>query len=232
MDFNSLRNGHTVEFLELKPGHFIRVPAGMNMMELSRYRFTGAEILLIAAIAGGTIATVATVQQGRAAEAQGKFQEQIAIRNAQQAQREAEGRRQAAAELAIQKEREGRRLRGRQRALFAKSGVELRGSPLSVLVETAQDIEADRLTILREGALSASSDEFRAGILRAEGSAAKQRGKAAKRASVLSAVGQGLSTAGTVAAIGGPPGTQGPLSQSTFRRATTQTGNFPTSAFR
>ena len=151
--------------------------------------------LLYTAIAG--VAIYSTIQQGKAAEAQGDFQNKIAARNAEQAQREAEGKRQAAAEAAIQKERQGRALRGSQRAKFAKSGVELRGSPLSVLVETAQDIEADRLTILREGAIAGATDEFRAGIIRAEGSAAKQRGKSAKRASVLSAVGQGFSAAGS-----------------------------------
>lgn len=161
---------------------------------------TGAELaplIVPLLIAGGTVATVSAIQQGRAAEAQGRFQEKIAARNAEQALREAEGKRQAAAEAAIQKEREGRKLKGRQRALFAKSGVELRGSPLSVLVETAQDIEADRLTILREGAIAEASDEFRAGILRAQGSAAKARGRAAKRASVLSAVGTATSAGAT-----------------------------------
>ena len=149
----------------------------------------------VIAITGIAISAYSAYEQGKAAEEQGKFQAKIAARNAEQAQREAEGKRQAAAEAAIQKEREGRALKGRQRALYAKSGVELRGSPLSVLVETAQDIEADRLTILREGAIAGSTDEYRAGIIRAEGSAAKKRGQAAKRASVLSAVGSSMTSA-------------------------------------
>jgi len=152
--------------------------------------------------------------QGRAAEEQGDFQAKIAARNADQAIKEAEGKRQAASEAAIQIERQGRILKGRQTAGFAKSGVELRGSPLSVLIETAQDTEADRLTVLREGAIAGASDEFRAGILTAQGRAAKARGRtsaafgragrlsarargsAAKRASVLSATGTGLSGLG------------------------------------
>ena len=150
------------------------------------------------AIAGVTLAAVSTVQQGRAAEKQGRFQEKIALRNAEQARREAEGKRQSAAEAAVERERRGRALKGKQVAGFAKSGVELRGSPLSVLVETAQDIEADRLTILREGAIAGATDEFRAGIITAEGSAAKARGRAAKRGSVLSATGQVLSGVGAV----------------------------------
>lgn len=150
------------------------------------------------AVAGIGISAFAVIEQGRAAEEQGDFQAKIAERNAEQAQRDAEAQRQAAAELAVQKEREGRALKGRQRALIGKSGVELRGSPLSVLVETAQDIEADRLTILKEGAIAASTEEFRAGIIRAEGSAAKERGRAAKRGAILSAVGQ---TASGIASV-------------------------------
>ena len=162
------------------------------------FLFVAASPILVAAGAGVSLMAYSTIQQGRAAGEQGKFQEKIAAMNAEQAQLEAEGKRQSAVEAAIQKEREGRALKGRQRALYGKSGVELRGSPLSVLVETAQDIEADRLTILREGAIAGSTDEFRAGIIRAEGSAAKAKGKAAKRGAVLSATGQVL-TAGAIA---------------------------------
>ena len=151
----------------------------------------GGQVTAAGAIgaAGIGIGAYSGIQQGRAAAAQGSFQQKIANRNAQQAELEAEGKRQAAAEAAIQRERQGRALKGSQVAKFAKSGVSMRGSPLSVLVQTAQDIEADRLTILREGAIGASTDEFRAGILRAEGSAAKSRGLASKRGSILSAVG-------------------------------------------
>ena len=158
-----------------------------------------AETLLIPLlIAGGTVATVSAIQQGRAAEAQGRTQEKIAQRNADIALKQAEEEKQAAAAQAIAQERRGRALIGEQRAKFAKSGVELRGSPLSVLVETAEELEADRLSILRTGSIAAGRNIARAGIFRAQGSAAKARGTAAKRASVLSAVGTGLSTAASV----------------------------------
>ena len=146
-------------------------------------------LLIIAA----TVGTVSAVEQGRAADKQARFQEKIAQRNADIALKDAEGQRSAAAEAAIQQERRGKALKAKQRALFAKSGVELRGSPLSVLVETAQDAEADRLTILREGAIRGSRFEAQAGNILAQGSAARARGSAAKRASVLSAVATGTS---------------------------------------
>ena len=189
-----------MEFLELKPGHFIRVPIGMNMMELSKYRFSGAELAIIALAAAGTAtAVVGQVQQGAAAKKQGEFQSKIAARNAEQAIKDAEGKRQAASEAAIQKEREGRDLRGRIIGAQAKSGTAIgRGTNLSTLVQAAEDLEADRLTILREGAIAGATDEFRAGTITAQGSAAKARGTAASRASILSAVGTGATGAANV----------------------------------
>ncbi len=157
-----------------------------------------AELLIPLIITGGILKTVSTIQQGRAAAAQGRTAQAIAERNALLAERQAEEERVAAAAEALRQEREGKALKGRQRALFAKSGVELRGSPLSVIVETAENLEADRLTILREGAIRAGTARAQAGIIRAGGVAAKARGKAAKRASILTAVGTGLSTAGQV----------------------------------
>jgi hypothetical protein len=188
-----------MDYLQIGDNWVIKVPLGMNMMELSRYRFTGAELAIIALLAAGTTATVVSqVQQGQSAKTQANFQSKIAARNAEQALEEAEGKRQSAAEAAIQAERRGKAIKASQVAGFAKSGVELRGSPLSVLVETAQDIEADKLTLLREGAIAGATDEFRAGILQAEGSAAKARGSAAKRASVLSGIGTAATGAGNI----------------------------------
>jgi hypothetical protein len=154
--------------------------------------------ITIALVVGGSLQAVSTIQQGRAAEAAGEFQAEIAARNADEARKQAEGQRQAAAEAAIEAERRGKAFKAKQRASFAKSGVELRGSPLSVSVETAQDIEADAAQIRKEGAIRASSLEVQAGIITAQGEAARLRGKSAKRASVLSAVGGGISTVGSV----------------------------------
>jgi len=169
------------------------------MFEVFNVLATGAELAIIAIAAAGTAtAVVGQVQAGRAAEKRGKFQAEIAARNAEQAIKDAEGRREAASAAAVQKEREGRELKARQAAGFAKSGVELRGSPLSVLVQTAQDTAADAATIRREGAILAATDEFRAGTITAQGTAAKARGKATQRASVLSAVGTGVSGVGSI----------------------------------
>ncbi len=154
--------------------------------------------ITIALIVGGSLTALSQVQQGRAARQAGRTQETIAQRNALLAERQAEAEQQAAIAEARRQEREGEVLKGRQRALFAKAGVLARGTPLAVLVETAETLEAERLTILREGAISAAQRRGQAGVLRAQGAAAKARGKAAFRGARLAAAGTILTTVGTV----------------------------------
>ncbi len=156
-------------------------------------------IAIIATAVGGGLQVASTVQQGQAAKAQGEFQEKIAFRNAELQEEQAEGQRQAAAEAAANQDRIGREGKARARAIQAKSGTAVgRGSNLATIIQIAKDSEADKLTIRREGAIRASSLRSQAGITRAQGSAAVSRGRATQRASVLSAIGTGASTAGQV----------------------------------
>ncbi len=163
--------------------------------------------ITIALIVGGSLTAASQIQQGRAARAQGRTQNEIAQRNALLAERQAEAEQQAAVAAARKQEREGKAFKGRQRAAIAKSGVLARGTPLSVIVETAENLEADRLTILREGAISASQRRGQADVLRFQGAAAKERGKAAGRAANLAAAGTILTTIGSVAKPK-PPGSK------------------------
>ena len=160
-----------------------------------------ADPITIALIVGGGLTAVGKIQEGRAARAAGKTQAEIAARNALLAERQAEAEQQAAITAARQQEREGEALTGAQRAAIAKAGVVGgRGTPLALLVETAEILEAERLTILREGIISASQLRQQAGIFKAQGAAAKAKGEAASRASVLAAGGTILTTVGTVGA--------------------------------
>jgi hypothetical protein len=165
---------------------------------IQRDYHTAEGITLGLIIAGGVMSTVSQVQQGRAARQAGRDQEAIAQRNALLAERQAEAEQQAAVAAARKQEREGEALKAKQRAAIAKAGVLARGTPLSVIVETAETLEADRLTLLREGAISAAQRRGQADILRLQGAAAKRKGKAVGRATILSAIGTGLSTAGSV----------------------------------
>jgi len=167
---------------------FFRIPEATGLV----YRADPVTIGLL--IAGTAVSAASSIKQGREADAQAKFQQKIANRNAEMAYREAEAKRVAAAELAIEKGKEARAFQGAQRAAIAKSGVAAgRGSPLSVLIDTAQEFEVDRLNIIRQGAISGQQLESQGDMMIAEGKAARQRGKAAKKASVLTALGQGLS---------------------------------------
>lgn len=159
---------------------------------------TSDDPITIALIVGGSLGAVSQIQQGRAARQAGADADAIAERNALLAERQADAEVQAAAAEALKQERQGRALKGKQVAGFAKAGVLARGTPLAVLVETAENLEHDRLTILREGAISASQRRGEADILRLEGAAAKRRGRAIGRASNLAAAGTILSTVGTV----------------------------------
>ena len=184
------------KFTELKPGWFIRRPYWMTDMDMFHWRF---DLIAIALAVSGGLQVLSTVKQGQAARRAGETQEAIAQRDALLAERQAEAEQQAAVAEARKQEREGKALKGRQRAAIAKAGVVGgRGTPLALLVETAEVLEAERLTILREGAISASQRRQQAGILRVQGAAAAARGRAASRAATLSAAGTILSTVGTV----------------------------------
>jgi len=159
---------------------------------------TGGEIAIYLAIAGAAATTVSTVQQGRAAKAQGKAQSEIAARNAQMAEQQAEEQRVAAAAEAVRIEEQGEALKSRQRALYAKGGVEIKGSSLAVLVDTASKTAADAAEIRRQGVISSISSQAQGDVMRAQGAAAKAKGAAAGRASILSATGTGLSGAAKV----------------------------------
>lgn len=69
--------------------------------------------------------------------------------------------------------RHNRQVLGRQRALFAKSGVKLEGTPLLVQEETAREGELDALSIRRSGELRAGGFHDRAGLARLQGRSAR-----------------------------------------------------------
>jgi hypothetical protein len=118
--------------------------------------------------AGGSII------QGNAAYAAGKFNNQVAQRNAQQTEAEAasEGERVRA---------DARATMGEAIAMQGGSGVQLgTGSALASLRESAINGELDVLTLRRKGTLAANNQ-------RVSGSMALMEGKAARTAGYLSA---------------------------------------------
>lgn len=158
-----------------------------------------AELVVPFLIAGTAVSAYSAIQQGRAAEAQAQAEQDILNYNAAQKVKEAEEIRAAATEEAAKFAKEGRRLRGKQRVALARAGVLTSvGTPALLLEETAQELEADRLAILKQGFLRGEFAESEAFGLRFQGKAAAARGRNIRRGSQLAAAGTLLTGLGTV----------------------------------
>lgn len=138
------------------------VAAGMSAATASTVAsgvgFIGTGISALGAIQGGN-------QQARAAE----FNAQAAQNQA--AAQEAQQRRQAA------------RVMGQGRANVAASGIEMDGSPLEVMADSAANAELDALTIRYGGQVRADQERMR-------GSMARQAGYMGAASSLLMGMGQ------------------------------------------
>jgi len=157
----------------------------------------GAIIVALMTIGGG-IQAYGQYQQGKAAEAQGKAEQELANYNAKLKEREADAELERSRAEAKQFEREGRYLQGEQKVAIAKGGVlATEGSPALLLEETERDLELDRLAILKEGFLAQSFRKTEAEGLKFSGRAAKARGQNIKTASRFQAAGTLLTTAGS-----------------------------------
>lgn len=118
---------------------------------------------------GAGIGALAQVKSGIDAKKAGKMNAEIAQANA------AEERRVAGINAAKQ-EREGRMRLGQLRTSTAAAGIELEGSALDVVAESARQEELERQAILSGGAARASSFEQTARVERKTGSAALTTG--------------------------------------------------------
>ena len=153
-----------------------------------------ASLAIIAIAAGAGVAAYGQYQQGQAAEAQGKAEQQIAEYNAKLKEREAKAEEERARADADRFRKEGEALLGEQQVGLAKGGVlSTTGTPALLLEQTAMELEADRMAILKEGYLASSFRESEAEGLRYEGRAAKARGKNLKTGYTYAAAGSILS---------------------------------------
>ena len=157
-----------------------------------------AELAVYALIAGTAATTYSIVQQGRAAEAQGETEQDILNYNAAQKIKEAEEQRITASEEAAKFAKDAKRFKGTQRVAIARAGVlASEGTPALLLEETAQELEADRLSILKQGFLKSEFAESEAFGMKFQGKSAAARGANIKRGSYLSAGGTLLTGLGT-----------------------------------
>lgn len=153
---------------------------------------TGVEIALAASAA---LSAVSAVSSGMQAKNAAKVQATIAEQNATLAQQ------QAAAQEAKYRQ-QTTKLLGRQRALFANSGVNLEGSPLLTQQDTAAQSELEALTMRHSGDIEASAQRNRAMMARLEGSTALSNGILRAGSTLLSAYGSyGLRNPGKPPAV-------------------------------
>lgn len=143
------------------------------------------------------------IQAGREAAATGKSQQNMANYNAALMEREAEAIKQKTKFESLRQVKEGRRIRGKLRTQLAASGAELgEGAPLKLEEEQLAELELENLLIGYEGRKQAARAMSQAELDRLSGRLAKQRGKAARKASYLQAGGTLLTGFG-MADVGG-----------------------------
>jgi hypothetical protein len=139
-------------------------------------------------VAGSTVLGAAgQISAGKAAEQEGRANQQIAERNAIKAEQDA----QAAIELGKRNvaifERDFNAYQSKTTSAYLKSGVRLDGTPLVVLENMYAEAELEK-EIIKYNAKVDSADKIEtAEIERMQGAAALARGKNAKRASYFNA---------------------------------------------
>ncbi len=154
----------------------------------------GATAILL--IAGGGLRAFAAIKEGQIAEAQGKFEKTIALRNQQALKRQAKAERAASRIEESRVARKEKIVKAQQRAIIAKSGIGLAGATLSVLAETAFQFSLERNLVLRRGLIRSRELTERGRIFAAQGRWARTLGRQQKRASYLLAGGSILSSVG------------------------------------
>lgn len=150
-----------------------------------------------AIIVSSALKVAGIIQEGRIAEAQGKFAKKIALRNQQALERQAKAESVAASLEETRIARKEKITKARQRAVVGKTGVGLAGATLTVLTDTAFQFSMDRNLALRRGVIRGRELRERGRIIAAQGRFAKTVGTQAKRLSYFKAGGSILGSAGT-----------------------------------
>jgi hypothetical protein len=157
-----------------------------------------ATLALAATAIGGVVSAGGAIMQGQAQAKQAKYQSAVERNNAQIAGWQAEDATQRG-KIEEQRQRlQTARLHGAQRAGMAANGVEIdSGSPLDVLMDTAQLGELDALTIRSNAEREVYGLRTQQGNLMAQSGLTTMAGRNAQQASYISAGSTLLSTAAT-----------------------------------
>lgn len=141
--------------------------------------------LLVAAGVG--LAVAGQIQQGRAAEAQARSEQNIANYNAAVQRREAEAQRQRATFAQKRQARRGVQIKSALTAQLGAAGAI--GSPVAadLAAEQAAELELENLLIGFEGEVAAQRAESQAELDVLQGRVSRERGRQERRASQIRA---------------------------------------------
>jgi hypothetical protein len=159
---------------------------------------TGLEGLAAAASAvSGVIGALGAIQSANAQAAAAEYNAKIQERNSIIADQNRQQAVQTAEIAAVDKRRDSRRILASMRAAYGTSGLDLAGSPLDVLEDTAVEQELDVQRIRYEGRLRSREGAIQMLGLREDATLSRMEGKAAKTAGYIGAAGQLVGGIGT-----------------------------------
>lgn len=155
--------------------------------------------MMVMTIASGTVSAIGSIQEGNAAMASAEYQSAVLSNNATMERNKAKQELAAGQNEANQKRREVAAIIGRQRAGVGASGVEMSGSYLDVLTDTAGQGAFDIAMIRHNAEIRATDRNFSAQNFDAQSDLTMMEGRAARQAGYMSALGTALSTGSSVA---------------------------------
>lgn len=129
--------------------------------------FTGVEVAMIAMAAAAAVSAIGQIEAGRNAKKASEYNAQVA---------EARGRqvKQAAAFNEQRQRDQADKVVSTQQAAFGRSGVQMVGSPLLVVSDTAAEAELDALAIRYSGSVEEANAKRQAAADRLQGKIAQQ----------------------------------------------------------
>ncbi|SOD41313.1 virion core protein, T7 gp14 family [Nitrosovibrio sp. Nv4] len=150
---------------------------------------------VVAALAGAGMSAMGAMSQAKA-------QKDVALYNAQIAQRNATISRQQASRDAAAHNRNARRQIGAMRAAYGASGIAMEGSPLDVLASSAAEAKLDEMNIKYKGELKAIGFQDEATLERFSGENAMKQGRMEAASAIIGGIGSAINMGAKGASMG------------------------------
>lgn len=160
-----------------------------------------AVLSTILTVVSGAVSAIGAIQQANAAAASAEYNAQIMERNAEIIDQDRKSATKQAQVDADDKRRDNRRTLSTIRAAYGSTGLEMAGSPLDVLEDSANELELDATRIEYEGRVKNREGAIKKREALEGARNSRMEGKAAKSAGYISAfgylVGAGAKAAGS-----------------------------------